>query len=230
MRQIEPIAQIKTDFPTKFGIPRQSGLVEELKGMIIFAPKYRRQEALRGLEGFSHIWLIWGFLQEEGKDWSPTVRPPRLGGNKRMGVFATRAPFRPNGLGLSCVRLESLRKDHPEYGPVLYVLGADLMDQTPIYDIKPYIPHSDCQPGAEGGFSTSLTGDLLQVQIPQEWENCIPEEKRAVLKKILAQDPRPSYQQNSSRIYGFSFAGMEIKFKVQSGILTVCAVELQKNA
>lgn len=225
MENLQAIAHIKTDFPSKFGIPRQSCLVEELKGMIVFEPKYRNPDALRGLEAFSHIWLIWQFSQSVCETWSPTVRPPRLGGNRRMGVFATRSPFRPNSLGLSCVGLEKIQLDHREYGPVLYVTGADLMDNTPIFDIKPYVPHSDCHPEAAGGFSDAVKEHRLEVEFPHRLLEEIPYEKRAALKKVLIQDPRPAYQKDPGRIYGFEFAGFEIKFKVKDKALTVCSVE-----
>ena len=219
---LEPIARIRTEFPEKFGIPRQSGLVEQLQARVEFLPEFRIPEALRGLEGFSHIWLIWEFSQNQG--WSPTVRPPRLGGNKRMGVFATRSPFRPNPLGLSCVRLEGIDWDSPQ-GPVLLVGGADLLDGTPIYDIKPYVPLSDCRPEAVGGFSDAHREDRLEVDFPAQLLDKVPEKKRTALLGVLSQDPRPSYHGDPQRIYGMAFAGMEIKFTVEQGTLHVCAVE-----
>ena len=219
---IRPIAVIRTDFPTKFGIPRQAGLAEELSGRIIFEPDFRMEEALRGIEGFSHIWLIWGFSENDGS-WTPTVRPPRLGGNTRMGVFATRSPFRPNGLGLSCVRLLDVRKE-PGLGTILRVGGADMVDGTPIYDIKPYLPYADSIPDAEGGFAPD-PGRQLQVEIPPELEKKLPEEKRAALLACLKQDPRPRYQDDPERIYGMSFAGFEIRFQVDGTQLRV--VELR---
>ncbi len=219
---LEPIARIRTEFPEKFGIPRQSGLVEELQARVEFLPEFRIPEALRGLEGFSHIWLIWEFSQNQG--WSPTVRPPRLGGNKRMGVFATRSPFRPNPLGLSCVRLEGIDWDSPQ-GPVLLVGGADLLDGTPIYDVKPYVPLSDCRPEAVGGFSDAHREDRLEVDFPAQLLDKVPEKKRTALLGVLSQDPRPSYHGDPQRIYGMAFAGMEIKFTVEQGTLHVCAVE-----
>lgn len=219
---LEPIARIRTEFPEKFGIPRQSGLVEELQARVVFLPEFRIPEALRGLEGFSHIWLIWEFSQNQG--WSPTVRPPRLGGNKRMGVFATRSPFRPNPLGLSCVRLEGIDWDSPQ-GPVLLVGGADLLDGTPIYDVKPYVPLSDCRPEAVGGFSDAHREDRLEVDFPAQLLDKVPEKKRTALLGVLSQDPRPSYHGDPQRIYGMAFAGMEIKFTVEQGTLHVCAVE-----
>ncbi len=214
------IAHIHTDFATKFGVPRQSGLVPALQGRIVFAPEYRVPEAVRGLEGFSHIWLIWQFSQAVREGWSPTVRPPRLGGNTRMGVFATRSPFRPNAIGLSCVRLERVEPDTPE-GPVLYVSGADLMDGTPIFDIKPYLPYADCQPDAVGGFAAQPWARELAVDFPPELLEQIPPEKREALVGVLAQDPRPSYQKDGARVYGFTFAGYEVRFTVADGVLTV---------
>ena len=214
------IARIHTDFPTKFGIPRQSGLVSALKSMIVFEPEYRNPEALRGLDGFSHIWLIWGFSEAECGEWSPTVRPPRLGGNKRMGVFATRSPFRPNSLGLSSVKLDKIEL-HPDFGTVLHVSGADLMDNTPIYDIKPYLPYTDSHPDAVGGFADPVKDNTLEVEFPEEWLRLIPENKREALLEVLANDPRPSYQNDPERIYGFEFAGFEIKFTVEGNVLKV---------
>ena len=214
------IARIHTDFPTKFGIPRQSGLVSALKSMIVFEPEYRNPEALRGLDGFSHIWLIWGFSEAECGEWSPTVRPPRLGGNKRMGVFATRSPFRPNSLGLSSVKLDKIEL-HPDFGTVLHVSGADLMDNTPIYDIKPYLPYTDSHPDAVGGFADPVKDNTLEVEFPEEWLRLIPENKREALLEVLANDPRPSYQNDPQRIYGFEFAGFEIKFTVEGNVLKV---------
>ena len=217
---IEIIARMKSDFPDKFGIPRQSGLVEELRSTIIFEPKYRNAEALRGIEEFSHLWLIWQFSKAVREDWSPTVRPPRLGGNTRMGVFATRSPFRPNALGLSSVRL--LGVEHTdEYGTVLHVGGAALMDGTPIFDIKPYIPYGDCHPEATGGF-TDRTGDfLLAVDFPDALLQRLPVEKQAAAIGVLSHDPRPSYQRDSDRDYGLNFAGFDIRFRVEDGKLTV---------
>ncbi len=220
---IRPIARIRTEFPEKFGIPRQAGIVDELRGEIVFEPEYRREEALRGLEEFSHLWLIWQFSENLDQGWTPTVRPPRLGGNERRGVFATRSPFRPNALGLSCVRLLGIRRD-PELGSVLQVAGADLMDGTPIFDIKPYIPYADCRPEASGGFAPD-PGATLTVVIPEELEGKIPEEKRAALRGILENDPRPRYQNDPERRYGLSFGGMEIAFRVNGRTLTVTEVE-----
>lgn len=225
MHTIKPIAHIKTDFPTKFGVPRQSGLVEELPGMIIMEPEYRDADAFRGLEGFSYIWLIWQFLGTICEGWAPTVRPPRLGGNVRKGVFATRSPFRPNSLGLSSVKVERIELDHPEYGPVIYVKGIDMMDGTPIFDIKPYVPDADSHPEADRGFSAKVDDYRLQVVVPQEWEQHIPEDKIELLKAVLAEDPRPAYQRDPDRVYGFGFAGKEVKFTVADNVLTVCKVE-----
>ena len=214
------IAHIRSDFPTKFGIPRQAGLVEGLRAQVVFAPEFRNPEALRGIEGFSHLWLIWEFSQNRREDWSPTVRPPRLGGNVRMGVFATRSPFRPNPIGLSCVRLERVEWDTPQ-GPVLHVSGADLMDGTPIYDIKPYVPYTDSHPEAAEGFAPPDTGRLLRVDIPEELLSRVPGEDRAALEGVLAQDPRPAYQRDPKRVYGFCFAGLEVRFQVADGVLRV---------
>lgn len=217
------IARIHTDFPTKFGIPRQSGLVDTLKAVIIFEPEYRNPDALRGLEGFSHIWLIWEFSEAVRNLYSPTVRPPRLGGNIRVGVFASRSPFRPNSLGLSSVKLDSIEL-HSDHGPILHVSGADLMDNTPIYDIKPYLPFADSHPEAVGGFADPVKDYALKVEFPQAWLNLIPEKRREALLGVLALDPRPSYQNDSKRIYGFEFAGFDIRFTVSGTLLSVCEV------
>lgn len=214
------IAHIKTDFPTKFGLPRQSGIVEEIKGKIIFEKPYRVREAFRGLEDFSHIWLLWKFSKAEKENWSPTVRPPLLGGNKRMGVFATRSPFRPNPIGLSCVKLEKI-EINPQLGPVLYISGADLMDGTPIYDIKPYLAYADSIPAAAGGFTETLSSRRLNVMLPDDLAARLPEEKRAELIGVLANDPRPSYIDEPGRVYGFAFANHEIKFTVEGKELRV---------
>ena len=223
---IRPIARMKSDFSTKFGIPRQSGLVQELRSTVIFEPEFRNPDALRGIEDFSHLWLIWQFSEAVRTEWSPTVRPPRLGGNTRMGVFATRSPFRPNNLGLSCVRL--LGVEHTEqYGTVLHVGGADLMDGTPIFDIKPYIPYADCQPDAAGGFTDSTGDFLLSVDFPPALLALLPEDKREAAVAVLSHDPRPSYQRKPDRIYGVSFAGFDIRFTVEDTMLTV--VEILKN-
>lgn len=214
------IANIHSDFPTKFGIPRQSGLVEELTAKIVFTPDYRVPEAVRGLEDFSHIWLIWQFSKAARENWSPTVRPPRLGGNTRMGVFATRSPFRPNAIGLSCVRLLKVEPNTPE-GPVLTVAGADLMDGTPILDIKPYIPYADCQMEATGGFTDTAGEFLLKVEFPPELLSMVPEDRREALIGVLRHDPRPSYQRNAERVYGMEFAGVNVRFRVEGDILHV---------
>lgn len=218
------IARIHTDFPKKFGIPRQSGLIDDLKAEIVFEPEYRNPDALRGIEEFSHIWLIWEFSEAVRDTWSPTVRPPRLGGNRRMGVFATRSPFRPNAVGLSCVRLDFVELQ-TERGPVLHVSGADLMDGTPIYDIKPYLAFADSHPEAAGGFTDQTKAYALSVEIPDELLKKIGEEKRAALYAVLAHDPRPSYQNDPERTYGMEFAGYEVKFQVRDGVLMVTDVE-----
>ena len=215
------IARIHSDFPTKFGIPRQSGLVQELKSRIVFEPEYRDENALRGIEQFTHLWLIWNF--SESKGWSPTVRPPRLGGNTRLGVFATRSPFRPNPIGLSSVRLEGVERD-PKLGPVLIVSCADLMDGTPILDVKPYIPYADVHPEASDGFTAQTIQHHLEVDFPAELLDRVPVDKRAALIGVLAQDPRPSYQDDPTRIYGFPFAGLELRFRIEGNRLTVVDV------
>lgn len=214
------IAHIKTDFPTKFGLPRQSGLVKQITGKIVFEKPYRDKSAFRGLEDFSHIWLIWKFSACDKNGWSPTVRPPLLGGNKRMGVFATRSPFRPNPIGLSCVKLEKVDFDDTD-GPVLYVSGCDLMDGTPIYDIKPYLPYADSVKDAVGGFTENLPERKLEVSIPENLLLRLDEEKLQELKGVLAGDPRPSYIDDENRIYGFVFCNKEIKFTVSCTNLTV---------
>ena len=221
---INPIARMHSDFGSKFGIPRQSGLVEELQSTIVFEPEFRNEDALRGIEAFSHLWLIWQFSQALRQGWSPTVRPPRLGGNKRMGVFATRSPFRPNHLGLSCVRLLSVEHTK-QYGTVLHVGGADLMDGTPIFDIKPYIPYSDVKPDATGGFTDQAKDFLLTVDFPPALLEKLPEQKREAAIGVLSHDPRPSYQKDSERIYGLQFAGFNIRFQVRDKLLTVLEVE-----
>ena len=215
-----PIAHIRSDFSSKFGVPRQAGLVEELRAAIVFEPPYRVPEALRGIEGFSHLWLIWEFSKNKRQNWSPTVRPPRLGGDQRMGVFATRSPFRPNPIGLSCVKLEGVELSGPD-GPVLVVSGADLVDGTPIFDIKPYIPYADCRPEAVGGFAGAAPEGALTVDIPPDLMERVPEDRRAALVGVLAQDPRPHYQDDPQRVYGFGFAGLEVRFRVADGVLTV---------
>ena len=228
MENLKVIARIKTDFPTKFGIPRQSGLIEELRSEIVMESAYRTPDAFRGLSDFSHIWLIWGFSEAKKENWSATVRPPRLGGNTRMGVFATRSPYRPNPLGLSCVRLLGVRYDE-KLGHVLEVAGADLMDGTPIYDIKPYLPLADCRPDAVAGFAEHTAGTRLRVEFPEELQNCIPADRLAGLIAALEGDPRPAYQNDPTREYGFPFAGFEIKFKVNGEVLTVTEVKKVKN-
>ena len=220
--EMKVIARIRSDFKTKFGIPRQSGLVEELTATVVFEPEYRDAEALRGMEGFSHLWLIWAFSESVREGWSPTVRPPRLGGNARMGVFATRSPFRPNPIGLSCVKLLGVRTDE-KLGPVIDVSGADLMDGTPIYDIKPYAPYADAHPEALSGFA-STRPDVIPVEFPDELLEKLPAEKREAAKGVLAHDPRPRYQDDPERIYGMDFAGFNIKFKVADGVMTVTDV------
>lgn len=217
---IQVIARMHSDFATKFGIPRQSGIVQELRSTIVFEPEYRNADALRGMEGFSHLWLIWQFSEAVRSGWSPTVRPPRLGGNTRMGVFATRSPFRPNNLGLSCVRFLGL-EETKEFGTVIHVGGADLMDGTPIFDIKPYIPYADCQPEALGGFTGGTEGDLLEVDFPSSLLEMLPRDKRQAAIGILAHDPRPSYQKDSQRLYGVTFAGFDLRFTVKENRLTV---------
>ena len=219
---LKVIAHIHTAFPTKFGIPRQSGLVEELRGEIIFTPEYRNPDALRGLEDFSHIWLVWQFSGAVRDSWSPTVRPPRLGGNERVGVFATRSPFRPNAIGLSCVKLEGVRHEDG-LGDVLIVSGADLMDGTPIYDIKPYLPYADAHPEALGGFAPSPK-ETIAVDCPPELLAKLPEGRREALLGVLAQDPRPQYQNDPERVYGMSFGGWDVKFRVKDGVLTVLSL------
>lgn len=217
---IHPIAKMQSDFPSKFGIPRQSGLVESLHSTIIFEPEYRNHDALRGIEGFSHLWIIWQFSESIQTKWTPTVRPPRLGGNTRMGVFATRSPFRPNSLGLSCVKLIGVEQTANQ-GPVIHVSGADLMDGTPIFDIKPYIPYSDCHPEALGGFTSSADDFLLIVDFPSHLLKKLPPEKQKAAIDILSHDPRPSYQHDSNRIYGLRFATFDIRFTVNDNTLYV---------
>ena len=218
------IARMHSSFPTKFGIPRQSGLVEELKSTIVFEPEYRNADALRGMEGFSHLWLIWSFSKAVREDWSPTVRPPRLGGNTRMGVFATRSPFRPNAIGLSSVKLDGVEL-HPTLGPVIHVSGADLLDGTPIFDIKPYLPYTDSHPEALGGFTAGYQGYKLEVDFPPALLEQVPEEDREGLMGVLAQDPRPSYQDDPERVYGMAFGTVDVKFTVTEGKLTVVGVD-----
>ena len=224
---IHPIAHIHTDFTDKFGIPRQSGLVPELTARIVFEPEYRDPNALVGIEGYDRLWLIWQFSTvaaeyAAGKSWRPTVRPPRLGGNERRGVFATRSPYRPNALGLSCVELAGVENGE------LIVRGADLLDGTPIFDIKPYLPHIDSHPDARGGFAVPAAEHRLKVVFPEQWLEKVPEQLRDGLTEVLAQDPRPSYQHDPERVYGFGFARLEVKFTVDGDVLTVCGVTAQK--
>lgn len=218
------IATMHSAFPAKFGIPRQSGLVETLRSTIVFQPEYRNPDALRGLEGFSHLWVVWVFSQAVRNTWSPTVRPPRLGGNTRMGVFATRSPFRPNPMGLSCVKLEKVELSTSE-GPVLWVAGADLMDGTPIYDIKPYLPYADCKPQAVGGFASAPKEATLTVDFPSQLLERVPRELREALSGVLAQDPRPTYHHDPQRVYGMAFGGLQVRFTVDGDRLTVVEVE-----
>ena len=223
---MKTIARVHSDFAGKFGIPRQSGLVESLQARVVFEPAYRVTDAVRGLEDFSHIWLIWEFSQSRREGWSPTVRPPRLGGNQRVGVFATRSPFRPNALGLSVVKLERVEID-PTLGPVLHVAGADLLDGTPVYDIKPYIPYADAHPEALGGFTDQTPRVRLAVSCPENLLARVPEEKRDALLGVRAEDPRPSYQNDPERVYGMAFADLEVRFTVEGETLTV--VDIEKN-
>lgn len=222
---MKTIARIHSDFAGKFGVPRQSGLVESLEALVVFEPAYRDPAALRGLEGFSHVWLIWVFDQAVREGWSPTVRPPRLGGNARLGAFATRSPFRPNPLALSAVTLAGIEKT-AEFGTVLRVRGADLMDGTPILDIKPYLPYADCRPEALGGFASAAPdGETLAVECPPElWEK-VPPDRREALRSVLALDPRPRYQDDPGRAYGFGFAGLEVRFSVEGEVLRVLEIE-----
>ena len=220
---IQIIARMHSDFPSKFGIPRQSGLVKELRSFIVFEPEFRNQDALRGIEDYSHLWLIWQFSEAVRTGWSPTVRPPRLGGNTKLGVFATRSPFRPNNLGLSCVEL--LGVEHTgSFGTVLHVAGADLMDGTPIFDIKPYIPYSDCITDATGGFTDHAADFILDVDFPTELLTLLPSNKQAAAIAVLSHDPRPSYQRNPDRIYGLTFSGFDIRFRVNDKTLHVLEV------
>lgn len=218
--ELQVIARMRSDFATKFGIPRQSGLVEELRSTIVFEPEFRNADALRGIEDYSHLWIIWQFSEAVRQEWSPTVRPPRLGGNTRMGVFATRSPFRPNSLGLSCVKLLGIEQTEKQ-GTVLHVGGADLMDGTPIFDIKPYIPYADCHPEASGGFTDTAGEFLLKVDFPAGLLEVLPPEKREAAIGVLSHDPRPSYQRKAGRVYGLTFAGFDIRFTVEDDVLTV---------
>lgn len=220
---MEIIAKIYNDFPTKFAVPRQSGLVDA-PSTIVFEKEYRVKEALRGLEGYSHIWLLWSFHDLKRQGWEPTVRPPRLGGNTRMGVFATRSPYRPNPIGLSCVRLLGMSEEG-ELGTVLHVSGADLMNETPILDIKPYLPYTDAHPEAEAGFAGQVRDYALRVHFPEALREKVPEDKRDILTELLSQDPRPGYQRDPDRVYGFSYAGMEVRFQVDGQDLTVTDIQ-----
>lgn len=217
---LRPIARIQSDFSEKFGIPRQSGLVEALRARVVFAPEYRVREAFRGLEGFTHIWLVWGFSQAVREGWSATVRPPRLGGNERVGVFATRSPFRPNPIGLSCVRLLGVDLEAEE-GPVLRVGGADLLDGSPIFDVKPYLPYVDAHPEASGGFALQQQQGSLRVDAPADLLRRIPQDRRQALLDVLAQDPRPGYQHDAARVYGMEFGGFDVRFTVEDGVLRI---------
>ena len=214
------IARVRSDFSSKFGVPRQSGLVEDLTSTLVFEPEFRSEDALRGLEGFSHLWLVWVFHQAARREWSPTVRPPRLGGNARMGVFATRSPFRPNPIALSAVRLDGVERTEA-WGTVLRLRGADLVDGTPVLDVKPYLPYTDCIPDALGGFAAAPAAPALAVDIPPDLLERVPPERRRALRGVLAQDPRPRYQEDPDRVYGFGFAGLEVRFSVADGVLTV---------
>ena len=220
---IQVIARMRSDFATKFGIPRQSGLVEQLRSTIVFEPEFRNPDALRGIEDFSHLWIIWQFSEAVRQDWSPTVRPPRLGGNTRMGVFATRSPFRPNAIGLSSVEIDRVEND-PELGPVIWVRGADLMNGTPILDVKPYVPYADSHPDARGGFAMGPEGGTVEVECAQELLAPLPEAKRQALLDVLAQDPRPGYQHEDSRVYGVAFAGFDVRFTVAGNVLRVLEI------
>lgn len=223
---MEIIGQIQTDFASKFGVPRQSGLIDELTGVIIFKKKYRNPDAFRGLDGFSHIWILWQFSKAMKEEWSATVRPPKLGGNTRMGVFATRSPYRPNPIGMSCVKLDRIEFDE-KCGPKLHVSGIDLMDGTPIYDIKPYLPYADSFPNATAGFTSQIDLEQLEVIIDDKWLEIVPLEKRQALIRVLAMDPRPTYQDDAKRIYGFGFAGVEVKFRVEGNTLYVVEIVRQ---
>ncbi len=221
---MKPVAHIHSDFSSKFGVPRQSGLAEALEALVVFEPAYRDPAALRGLEGFSHVWLIWVFDRAVRDGWSPTVRPPRLGGNVRLGVFATRSPFRPNPVALSAVALAGMEETR-EWGTVLRVRGADLADGTPILDVKPYLPYADCLPNAVGGFASAPAGETLKVECPRPlWEK-VPQPKREALRSVLALDPRPRYRQDPERVYGFGFAGLEVRFSVEGRVLRVLEIE-----
>jgi tRNA (adenine37-N6)-methyltransferase len=221
--RLKVIARIQNDFTSKFGLPRQSGIIQTLVSTVVFEPEFRNSDTLRGLDGFTHLWLIWGFSENLRADWSPTVRPPRLGGNTRMGVFATRSPFRPNPLGLSCVELKAIHLETPS-SPTLTVTGADLMNGTPVYDIKPYLPYTDSIPDAKGGYAHGAPEAALSVSFPDRWLALIPPEKQQVLFAVLAGDPRPAYQEDPERVYGFGYAGFDVRFTVDGDRLTVVEV------
>ena len=227
MVSMKIIARIQNPYDTKFGVPRQSGLAEQVISTVVFEPEYRVPEALRGIEEFSHLWLIWAFDRAEREEWSPTVRPPRLGGNKRVGVFATRSPFRPNAIGLSCVKLLGVEKSAE--GTVLKVAGADLMNGTPIYDIKPYLPYADCHPEATGGFTDRTEKRTLEVEIPEEYARRIPQKELEALKAVLWEDPRPAYQDDPERVYAFEFGGRNVRFRVEGKKLYVQVLSAKRN-
>lgn len=228
MPELTVIARIRTEFPEKFGVPRQSGLVPQTRGTLVFERAYRNPDALRGIEGFSHLWLLWGFDRAMRPGWSATVRPPRLGGNARVGVFATRSPYRPNPIGLSCVTLEEVRLHTPD-GPVLIVGGADMADGSPVYDVKPYLPLADCRPEATAGFAAQTASHALRVVFPEELERRVPEALRPALRGVLSQDPRPAYQDDPGRVYGVAFAGLNVRFRVEGETLSVVDVEEQRS-
>ncbi len=221
--EIEKIGHVITPFKTKFGIPRQGGIANSIKARLVFEPKYRSDEAIRGLEGFNYVWVIWGFSENEEREFSPTVRPPRLGGNKRVGVFATRSPFRPNGLGLSCLKLEKIEY-HKKDGPVLILAGADMVNNTPVYDIKPYVPHADLRVDAVGGFADTIDEYKLEVDFG-DYQDTLSADEKGCLTEILREDPRPSYIENDDRVYGFLFDRYEIKFTVREKTLTVIEIK-----
>ena len=225
---VQPIAEIRNAFDSKFAVPRQSGLVESVVSEIVFRPEYRVRDALRGLEGYDYLWLVWVFSENKKQAWEPTVRPPRLGGNRRMGVFATRSPQRPNPIGLSSVRLLGIR-DTSE-GPVLQVSGADMVSGTPILDIKPYLPYTDAHPGARAGFTDTVAFEEIQVEIPEELLLKLPEAVRPGLAEVLRQDPRPGYQRTAGRMYGFPYAGYEVKFVAEESCLRVVSIEKETGA
>lgn len=224
MQEFQIIGKVHTDFPEKFGIPRQSGLVKTAKGTVIFEPEYRSEEALRGLEGYSHIWLLWEFSQAKREHWSATVRPPRLGGKKRMGVFATRSPFRPNPIGMSVVKLERIRTDE-KLGPVLEVSGVDMLDGTPVYDIKPYLPYADSYPEAKDGFAGEVCDHALEVHFPDVLSEKLSKDLREIIVELLSQDPRTAFIDDESRVWGVTYAGWNVRFTVSGSVLTVCEVK-----